>query len=76
VIDEYGDAIGLVWVLAVERLPERRRDRGGRTQAAKRSPVPLALDADEILRRSPRWPATRCTGRPSRAPGDWWARCR
>jgi Zn-dependent protease len=49
VIDESGDAIGLVSVLAAERLPQRRRDWVSVRDLLADAPLPLALDADAEL---------------------------
>jgi CBS domain-containing protein len=49
VIDEYGDAIGLVSVFAAERLPDRRRAWVTVRELLSSVPVPLALDADADL---------------------------
>jgi hypothetical protein len=50
VIDEYGDVIGLVGVLAVERLPERRREWVAVRKMLNGSPVPLALAGNPLHR--------------------------
>jgi Zn-dependent protease len=49
VVDESGDAIGLVSVLAAERLPARRRDWVSVRDLLAEAPRPLALDADAEL---------------------------
>jgi CBS-domain-containing membrane protein len=46
VVDEYGDAIGLVSALAAQRLPERRRAWVTVRELLADSPDALILDAD------------------------------
>jgi Zn-dependent protease len=49
VLDENGDAIGLVPVRAAELVPERRRQWVTVRELLSRSPAPLALEADADL---------------------------
>jgi Zn-dependent protease len=49
VVDEYGDAIGLVSALAAQLVPERRRQWVTVRELLTGSPAPLALDADAEL---------------------------
>ena len=49
VVDESGDAIGLVSALAAQRVPERRRQSVTVRELLAQSPAPLALDADADL---------------------------